>query len=319
MVNAVAAYVYNRFVCIKLSYVNNCILAQLTVCVYVFSNNTDTEPAVAERLPGEQAPAVVGQRGEGVDDHTMLGRHLGGLAALTVVGQQGEGVDDHTMLGRHLGGLAALTVVGQQGEGVDDHTMLGRHLGGLAALTASRPAASLIALHAMQWLAAANYTPTNTNACRPEPLTNKEEDILVYISGYLFKKSNDIKGCASLKSADSEASGFLAAKDRGGLVKPSEAFVRLVREMEVAFRQLPLKSADYAAFHSAVISNNTPSKFCVLLECVDITAAQKEDLFVRIITLFFVVRMHKKCRQFIERCIQNKLVVRKSKPLRASI
>ena len=47
---------------------NNCILAQLTVCVYVFSNNTDTEPAVAERLPGEQAPAVVGQPGEGVDD-----------------------------------------------------------------------------------------------------------------------------------------------------------------------------------------------------------------------------------------------------------
>ena len=121
------------------------------------------------------------------------------------------------------------------------------------------------------------------------------------------------------QSADSEASGFLAAKDRGGLIKPSEAFVRLVREMEVAFRQLPLKSADCAAFHSAVISNNTPSKFFVLLECVNITAAQKEDLFVRIITLFFVERMHQKCRQFIERCVQKKLVVKKSKPLRDSI
>ena len=141
-------------------FINNCILAQLTVCVYVFSNNTDTEPAVAERLPGEQAPAVVREK--------------------------------------------VWTTF---------HTMLGRHLGGLAALTAIRPAASLLALHAMKWLVAANYTPTNTNACRPEPLANKEEEILVYIAGYLFTKSNDIK----VQTPRHQVSSVLNRGKKGGL------------------------------------------------------------------------------------------------------
>ena len=75
--------------------------------------------------------------------------------------------------------------------------------------------------------------------------------------------------------------------------------MQLVREMEATFRQLPLKSADYAAFHSAVISNNSPSKWFVLLECVDIIAEQKEDLFRRIRYAVFCFTYAYKCRQSI--------------------
>ena len=236
-------------------FINNCILVQLTVCVYVFSNNTDTEPAVAERLPGEQAPAVVGQRGEGVDDHPHDARPTSWWV------------------------------------GCPDWKP--------ACCFATRPACNEMAgsceLHPHQ------YKCMSSRASHQQGRGNFSLHCRIFIKQI---KRHQVLSLQRIE---------------GGLIKPSEAFVRLVREMEVAFRQLPLKYADYAAFHSAVISNNTPSKFCVLLECVNITAAQKEDLFVRIITLFFVVRMHKKCRQFIERCVQKKLVVQKPKPLRDSI
>lgn len=85
----------------------------------------------------------------------------------------------------------------------------------------------------MQVLVHKNYTPSKTNVEQETVLfTDQEKEILAYIAGFVVRKQ---ASHPALMSDRAETSGFLAAKDRGGLTHPSKALVDIIMEVEKAF------------------------------------------------------------------------------------
>lgn len=197
------------------------------------------------------------------------------------------------------------------------HTMLTSNIENISLVTGSKVSASILSLHVMKFLVHQNYVQDmHVPVVSPIILSSKEEDVIAYIAGYILMRFK-MNECYPALISD-EATGFIAAKDRGGLTKPSPDFVCMVRQMEEAFRLMPLKSVERMAFHCLLREKLVPNIFFQLLDHVNIAPEKKEDLFVDMSNLFFVVRVHQKCRNFIEQHIQKTKISRKSKPLRDS-
>ena len=184
-------------------------------------------------------------------------------------------------------------------------------------VTKSRQAAAIVALHTMKKLVALNYSELPSAQPCSKAITESEEEIVSYISGYLLKKFNYTPEAQALMSSPSE--GFVNLMDRGGLTYANESFVAIIRELELVFRQMPRKSADLALFESGVCEQNIPSRFFRLLESVESSAQKKEVFFTDIIRLFFTARAYQKCRHEVESSILTTKKSRKSKALRDSI
>ena len=199
------------------------------------------------------------------------------------------------------------------------HAGLCENIAALMSLTSgNKPAASMVCLKLMKTLVKANYSPPgSTQRQDEEPMTSKEEDVITYIAGYLLKKLQHYQGTSVLTTT--EASGYLAAKDRGGLTRPSSEFVAVIYEMERAFRELPLKSAKLSDFQEILLNYSVHFNFFILLDEVHGTTENKELFYIDLCSLFFVVRIHQKCRNIVDKYIQSTKISRKSKALRDTV
>ena len=188
----------------------------------------------------------------------------------------------------------------------------------MTAVIESRQAAAVLALQLMKELVGLNYpesSPPKTTT--PVTVSDIEEDIIAYISGYILRKfSYSVEAQALM--AD-KPTGLTALMTRGGLTQANEGFVSVVRELELVFRQMPKRSMDSAAFETTVCSQNTPFIFFKLLENVDSSAERKEMFFKNTIRLFFTARAHQQCRYLLEKRIRLTKKPLKSKALRDSI
>ena len=185
-------------------------------------------------------------------------------------------------------------------------------------VSGNRQASALLALHVMQDLIKSNYTVTPSTTTAPTPdITDREHDILEYIAGYILTKLKSAP--ESNHFVSDESSGLIAAMDRGGLVKPTPDFVSLIKEMEVVFREMPDKSVDRQVFHSALTKTLISTNFLEYVSIVDTTAESKEQFYINIINLFFVIRAHQKCRYLVNRNVRENKKSRKTKALRDSV
>ena len=181
-----------------------------------------------------------------------------------------------------------------------------------------RHAAAFLALQVMKELVLLNYTePTPKKPDSPIDISETEEQIIAYISGYILRKLNKSVEAQALMS--DKVSGLTAVLNRGGLTQAKESFVTIVHELEVAFRHLPEMSVDSISFETIVCGQNIHSQFFEILESVDSSAEEKEHFFMKVLRLFFTVRAYQKCRHEIEKCIKTTKKPRKSKALRDSI
>ena len=192
-----------------------------------------------------------------------------------------------------------------------------RNINSMTTVTKSRQAAAVLALQLMKELVALNYPePVAAQATSPISISDIEEDIVAYISGYMLKKFAHCVEAQSLMA--DKPTGLTALMNRGGLTQAKEDFISVVRELELVFRQMPQKSVDLAAFESGVCAQNIPSHFFNLLECVDSSAENKETFFKNIMCLYFTARAHQQCRYLVEKRIRSTKKSLKSKALRDS-
>ena len=181
----------------------------------------------------------------------------------------------------------------------------------------SRQAAAILALNVMKELVSINYSEPISVQPDSQPISENEEEIISYISGYLLRKFSHTQEAQVLTASPSR--GLIKLMDRGGLTYANEGFISIVRELEVVFRQMPKISANLEIFDSAVCEQNIPSHFFPLLDSVDSPAQEKELFFTDIMHVFFTVRAHQKCRQLVENCILSTKKSRNAKALRDSI
>lgn len=187
----------------------------------------------------------------------------------------------------------------------------------MISIVGSKQASALLALHVMQELIKANYGSISSKSKSDVAISDIEEDILEYISGYILRKVNRYTEAKTFTV--SETSGLVAAKDRGGLVMANENFIQIVTELEAVFRRLPVKCVDHQIFHSALACSNISSDMVQLLSDVETTPESKEAFFIDVCNLFFVMRAHQKCRDLVDLHVKATKKSRKTKALRDSI
>ena len=182
------------------------------------------------------------------------------------------------------------------------HKNLIANIDDMTAVTKSRQAIAIFALQVMKKLVALNYSEPVPVKSHSEDLSEKEDEVIGHIAGYLLRKRGDCAEGQALISSPSE--GFTLLMDRGGLTYAHEAFTSVVRAFEVQFRQLPPRSVDFKKFEDAVIAQNIHSRLFQLLDGVDSPSEDKELFFREILHLFFTVRAHQKCRHLMAKCVQ---------------
>ena len=165
----------------------------------------------------------------------------------------------------------------------------------------------------MKKLVEVNFSQPTPSSTTSAEITPEEEDILQYVAGYMVQKFRGRPGCESLLSV--EKSGLVAALDRGGLTSPSAQFVLIVKELEISFRNFVWTSGQQSVFLRCIPESCRQDFFSL----VDLEPDLADSFFSVICRLFFKVRMHQKCRQFVEQYVKAKKISRKTKPLRDSI
>lgn len=185
----------------------------------------------------------------------------------------------------------------------------------LPQLTAAmdRQLASTLAFHLAKCLVDKNFCQTNTPAISIPSLTTEENDILEYIAGYILFKFKHVSFCNILHATHSVSSKLIDAKDRGALIYPVSDFVLIIKELEICFREFSLMSLEKNAFLISVYDKGISDHFDSLFD------VETGRLFEDMCRLFYVLRIHQKCRNFVEKYSMSTKSTRKSKPLRDTV
>lgn len=155
-----------------------------------------------------------------------------------------------------------------------------------------------------------------------DDISEKDTDILSYIAGYILRRTKSHPEASAFQETNVQPNtpnSLIAAYDRGGLIVPSHPFVNILKELELAFRRLPVKSISREAFFTLADENGTFAKMRNFLNNTDTTVENQEQFFVSVLNLFFTLRAHQKCRQIVENQIKQKHISRKSKALRETL
>ena len=187
----------------------------------------------------------------------------------------------------------------------------------MAKVTGSTQAAALLALRVMKTLVKMNYRKPKVSPVGPCTLTERDTEIITYISGFLIRRFRQLPEAQALRGTTT--TGFTAAIDRGGLMKPIPEFVSIVLEMERVFRELPTTSVNRADYEKKIADHDLPRLLFELLEEVESPTEKKEAFYCNMTNLFFTVRAHQKCRHFMQQHVNSTHTVRRSKALRDSL
>ena len=194
------------------------------------------------------------------------------------------------------------------------HEALLANLNNLTELTGSRLISSLISLNSMKHLIKVNYTPPAATTPPPVDLTERDYDILVYVSGFILRKLKKNPLTEYLET-EVTTSGLIGTKNRGGLIQPKEEVVKIVEEMEVVFRQLAEKSVNRDLFFQLLLENDIQTNFLELFKEVSCMSDSVDHFYVEFCNIFFLVRSHHKCRTLVEEYVRCNKTKRKSKAL----
>ena len=197
------------------------------------------------------------------------------------------------------------------------HEGLTQHIGAVTTVCGNhRPTASFVCLQVMKTLMEANYSSGEQLTPSPVAMTDRDDEIVEYITGYLLMKLKHTLEAQAL-TTDVISGGLIALKNRGGLTTPTPDLVQRTLEIERVFRNLP--SLDRDMFLATLCDNNVQSSFFTLLDFVDTSAESKEVFYMDFCNLFFMVRTHHKCRHMVDQHIRATKGMRKSKALRDSL
>lgn len=142
-----------------------------------------------------------------------------------------------------------------------------------------------------------NY-PVHVAPASEVALTDEDMRVLHYIAGYLLQRCAIFEWCDFLKRSPEEGT-FTNLVDRGGLVYASDVFFDLVKLMELAFRGLPSTSVSKELFLAQLQQFDFSTRFNNIFLDQDAATEQKDFFFNRITNLFFLVRVHQKCKYLL--------------------
>ena len=126
-------------------------------------------------------------------------------------------------------------------------------------------------------------------------LTDEEEEVIEYISGYIIHKLRSRHSKAAEILSDVEPSGLVGQLTRGGLTMPTVEFTFIVRELEDNYRRLSTAQLTREAFASSLTCFEPLS---VILDTL--TPEESENFFADCVNLFFTMRMGQTCRKVLQ-------------------
>lgn len=207
------------------------------------------------------------------------------------------------------------------------------NLTALTALTGSHQLTVWLALNVFELLLnQATESGHDASATMTEPLASEEADIVHYIGGFVIKKlserchSTEQRDILTSFVADSQAepNTLLAAKSHGKLTNISSEARCMFVELEQVFKETVRPS----------IVNPSGNKACFLKACESNKVIQdcfynstygeehsqlKDEVFFDIISLYFTVRIHHKCKIIVDRVRARNKVSSKEKALRSKL
>ena len=201
------------------------------------------------------------------------------------------------------------------------HKALPAHMPAMIEATSHRQAAAIMALETMKELVCLRFPAPSfpvASEASVQQISPDECDILHYIAGYLLHKSGSKFNEAQLLSnTGDKGSDLVQAIDRGGLIRPDAAFVDFVLKMEAVFRSMPDVSVNQSGFRSKLADNGIPAIFHDVVQDVSTCNESDQKFYDFVTTLFFKVRVHKKCKDFLAQHRVTRTV--RSKALRDSL
>ena len=198
------------------------------------------------------------------------------------------------------------------------HEGLCENLTRMTAVTGRRLISSTISLQLMTQLIHNNYsfaTCASSNAIDTE-LSERDRDIVHYISGYVLRKLFNSPIAHQLISTENHEASLVTTKNRGSLIYPTQELVEIVVQMEITFRQLPDTVVSRDIFCELIVKGNVSSNFLALLEEISGSSEEKDIFVIDFCNIFHTVRAHHKCRSLLEQHKQKKKGKGKSKALR---
>ena len=163
-------------------------------------------------------------------------------------------------------------------------------------------------------------------------LSSEEIDILTYVGGFILfrtkKKFHNDDYCNKVvnkmikKDGENMTSSLIVAKNRGGLCEPSESIISFFISCEKQFRRKfsTFRENSQKLFIEDVCGNDdTTSLFYQATSSHDSSTESQEKIIVFILGLFFRVRCHAKCRQYLEKQFAKNNSTKKQKALRKTI
>jgi hypothetical protein len=172
--------------------------------------------------------------------------------------------------------------------------------------------------------------PISENANEPEPLTKGQLDILEFIGGFILYKMRQ-RGYASVAQIfaedtngqpdDQVEESWIDALNRGGLTKPNDSFRAFVQDMEMLFRRLLLADTGREQFIANVETGEAAN---ILRQDSALTESELSpdlitDFIIAVAKLFFITRIHQKCRNLMEQYSKKTNLTRKRKALRDTL
>ena len=174
------------------------------------------------------------------------------------------------------------------------------------------------------------FKPLNCSTPLSSPITEAESDIAHYIGGFVIhalkRKTKDVTELEVIETfltcAETSSVTLAAAVSRGGLVQLAKEGKSLFVELEQVFRDLfptYATSVDVQTFASACY-NNEVIQDCfssITYQCHNIK--EQETVFGNLISLYFKVRVHHRCRNIVENLRRETKSSHKDRALRAKL
>ena len=193
-----------------------------------------------------------------------------------------------------------------------------------------RPLASFITLSCMEKLLLINFPPpTNTNAVIDE-LSVAEKDIVIYVGGFiLFKckknlssKYENVIKCLIKEEGAEFSSVLVQCKNRGGLCEPVDDMIKFFMLCEILYKNeaSSFEQHNVQLFVNAICArSDILSLFYKTSYGSDVTSEAQEAVLFNILSNFYHLRCHAKCRQFMEKFFLKSKTLKKQKALRKAI
>lgn len=205
-------------------------------------------------------------------------------------------------------------------------------LAGVHSLTGNHQLTMWVALNVFEKVLDKRVMNTYSPTTVVEPITSEEADIVHFVGGFVIKKL--WAKCSSaeqqeiltsfITDSEPEHSTLLAAKSHGKLTNITSEAKCMFTEMEQVFREIVAPSArnpsvNEASYHKACQCNQ------VIQDCFHSSTHDKEDsksketALIKIISLYFKVRVHHKCKLHVDRIRARNRTSSKDKALRSKL